>query len=458
MLKLQLGIIAFLVGTKSAVLRKSLLLICIVAVPLSQVWAQASTAVASPPPSNPLPRLTLDDAIRLAKSNAPDFRAALADAGIAHEDRVQARAALLPSLAYTTGAIYTKPNGTASGAFIGANGPREYLSQGTVREALSVASIADYRRALALEALAHARAEIATRGLVLTVTRDFYDVIISLQKYENAQAAADDARKFVDLSTKLENGGEVAHSDVVKAQLQANDRERDVEDSRLAAEQAKLGLAVLIFPTFTADYEVVNDLNEVPPLPDAGHVEGLAAHNNPEIAAANAAMQAAQHDVSAAFAGHLPSLTFDYVYGIDASSYATYTGDVRNLGYQAVVTLNLPIFDWGATRSRMKQAQSHRDVARVQLSAAQREALANLRLLYHEAQTARNQLDLLKQSADLAAESLRLTVLRYQGGEANVLEVVDAQNASLLAQNDHADAAGRYRAAIANLQTLTGNF
>jgi outer membrane protein TolC len=103
------------------VLRKSFLLICIVAILLSRDCAQTSAATASPPPSNPVPRLTLDDAIRLAKSNAPDFRAALAEAGIAREDRVQAQAALLPSLAYMTGAIYTKPNGTDTGAFIGAN-------------------------------------------------------------------------------------------------------------------------------------------------------------------------------------------------------------------------------------------------------------------------------------------------------------------------------------------------
>ena len=439
-------------------LPKSFLPIGVVAILLSRVGAQTNIPADSAPPSGPVPRLTLDDAIRLAKSNAPDFRAVVAEAGIAREDRVQAQAALLPSLAYMTGAIYTKPNRTDTGAFIGANGPREYLSQGTVHETLSVASVADYRRARALEALARARAEIATRGLVSTVTRDFYGVIISQQKYENARAAVEDAQKFVDLSRKLESGGEVAHSDVVKAQLQANDRERDVEDVRLAAEQAKLGLAVLIFPTFTVDYELVNNFAEKPSLPELAHIQELAAHNNPEIAAANAAMQAAQHEVSAAFAGHLPSLSFDYFYGIDASHYATYTGDVHNLGYQAVATLNLPIFDWGATRSKVKQAQLRRDVARVQLSAAQRTALANLQLFYREAQTARTQIDLLKQSADLAAESLRLTVLRYQGGEATVLEVVDAQNASLLAQNNYADAAGRYREAIANLQTLTGNF
>jgi outer membrane protein len=283
-------------------------------------------------------------------------------------------------------------------------------------------------------------------------------VIVAQQKFENAQAALAEAQKFVKLSQQLENGGEVAHADVVKAQLQANDRERDLQDLELAAEQAKLGLAVLIFPNFNSDYQVVNDLAQIPALPELTHVQDLAAHNNPEIAAANAMMQASQHEVSAAIAGHLPSITFDYFYGIDANRYATYTDGIPNLGYQAVATLNLPIFDWGATQSKVKQAQLQRDVARVQLSSAQRTALANLRLFYNEAQTARKQIDLLQRSADLAAEGLRLTALRYQAGEATALEVVDAQNASLLAQNNYADAAVRYRVAIANLQSLTGNF
>ena len=43
----------------------------------------------------------------------------------------------------------------------------------------------------------------------------------------------------------------------------------------------------------------------------------IAQTNFATIAAANAAMQAAQHEVSAAFAGHLPSVSFDYFYGIN---------------------------------------------------------------------------------------------------------------------------------------------
>jgi outer membrane protein TolC len=106
----------------------------------------------------------------------------------------------------------------------------------------------------------------------------------------------------------------------------------------------------------------------------------------------------------------------------------------------------------------VKQAELQQRQAKVELSAAQRQAVADLQSFYAEAQTARGQLDLLKSSVDLAVESMRLTTLRYQAGEATALEVVDAQNTLAQARSNYSDGQARYHVAIANLQTLTGSF
>ena len=423
--------------------------------------------IVAPPPAprnaQPVPgagplTITLQDAIRLAQVNASQFRSAVTDAGIAHEDKVQARAALLPNASYQTGALFTQSNGTPSGVFIANNAPNEYISQGNVHQVLSGQMVADFQRTRALEAVAKAKLEIARRGLVSTVVKSYYGVIAARDKRQNAEAAADEAQRFLKLSRQLEQGGEVAHSDVIKAQLQANDQTVAAQNARLEEESAKLGLAVLIFPIFTSNFEVVNDLDQAAALPELARAEELAARNNPEIAAAQQAMNAAHHEVTAAFAGHLPSLTMDYWYGIDAERYAVHTGPINNLGYAFAATVNLPLFNWGAVQSKVKQAKLQRDLAQVQLTEAQRTALANLQIFYHAAETARSQMELLKQSMDLAAESLRLTTLRYQGGEATALEVVDAQNALVQARNNYDDGAVRYRTAVAQLQTLTGSF
>ena len=431
-------------------------------------WAQTNAPVTPQPPvvmttgtgptrTSPV-KVSLQDAIRLAQTNASQFREAVTNAGIAREDKVQARAALLPNVSYQTGAIVTQANGTPSGVFIANNAPKEYINWGNVHQVLSGEGIAEFQRTRALEAAARAKLEIARRGLVATVVQAYYGMIVARDKLQNAQAAATEAQRFLKLSQQLEQGGEVAHSDVLKAQLQANNAEATVGNARLADEAAKLGLGVLIFPNYTENFEVVNDLDQAPVLPEFQRAQELAGRNNPQIAAAMGSMKASQHGVMSALAGHLPSLTFDYWYGIDAERYAVRSGPMNNLGYSFAATLNLPVFDWGAVQSKVKQAQLQRDLARVQLNEAQRTAVANLQIFYHEAETARGQLDLLKQSRVLAAESLRLTTLRYQGGEATALEVVDAQNALVLARNNYDDGAARYRVAIAQLQTLTGNF
>ena len=175
--------------------------------------------------------------------------------------------------------------------------------------------------------------------------------------------------------------------------------------------------------------------------------------------AALAALRQSDQEVKVAWTAMLPSVGLDYFYGVDANQLATRSPQgFRNLGYAATATLELPIWNWGAGASKVRQADLRRDQARVELSFAQRQLLANLRSFYDEVRIARLQLESLSQSAELAADSLRLTTLRYQAGEATVLEVVDAQNTFTQARNAYDDGQVRFQVALANLQTLTGSF
>ena len=87
---------------------------------------------------------------------------------------------------------------------------------------------------------------------------------------------------------------------------------------------------------------------------------------------------------------------------------------------------------------------------------AQRTLQSNVASAHAEAEGAQVQLDSLRSSVELAVESLRLTVLRYQSGEVSVLEVVDAQTTLIQARNAYDDGLVRYRVALAALQTITG--
>jgi outer membrane protein TolC len=429
----------------------------------------AESAGATPAGGAPM-TITLQDALQRARLNDPQYRSAITDLGLAREDRVQARAGMLPNLNYNNSFLYTQgtaalPPGCATSTggcptsrFIANNGVHEYISQADVHQALSLAILADYRRSSAAVAQARAKAEIATRGLVVTVTQAYYGLVVAQRKYSTAQRAAAEAARFLDISQKLENGGEVARADVVKARIQSQHQQRDLQEAGLDMERSRLDLAVLLFPDFNQDFTVVDDLQTPEPLPSFAEVETAGKKNNPDLRAALAAFEVANHEVTAAWGGLLPALSVDYLYGIDSNQFALRSDGVRNIGYSAVATLQIPIFSWGSDRSKLKQAELRRDQARVELTFAQRQLLSHLREFYGEAETARTEMESLASSAELAADSMRLTTLRYQAGESTVLEVVDAQNTLTLARNANDDGQARFRVAVANLQTLTGNF
>jgi len=429
-----------------------------------QSFAQVATADQNQ--SAPL-TITLQDALQRARQYDPQYRSVITDLGVAREDRVQARAGLLPGVNYNTSFIYTEGTGQPASCgnspagcpkFIANNGVHEYISQANAHEALSLTNLADYRRSSALLAQARAKAEVATRGLVVSVTQAYYGLVVAQRKYANIQRAAAEAARFLDISQKLEAGGEVAHADVLKAHIQSQQQQRDLQEAQIAMERNRLDLAVLLFPDFNQNFTVVDDLQTPEPLPTFAEAETAGKKNNPDLRAALAAYQASSHEVTAAWGGLLPSLSLDYFYGIDSNRFAIRTNGVRNLGYSTVATLQIPIFSWGSDRSKLKQAELRRDQAHVELNFAQKQLLSHLREFYSEAETARSEMESLASSAEMAAESMRLTTMRYQAGESTVLEVVDAQNTLTQARNAYDDGQSRYKVAVANLQTLTGNF
>jgi outer membrane protein TolC len=188
-------------------------------------------------------------------------------------------------------------------------------------------------------------------------------------------------------------------------------------------------------------------------------LQALAKETSPDLRAAQETLRQEEYGVAIARSAYLPNFTFDYFFGIDANQFAAHDPDGRNrLGSAAQATLNIPVFNWWATRSRIRQADLKRQQAQLDIVLTQRELNSSVRTSYLEAQSALAQLDSLKRSVDFAAESLRLTNLRYRAGEVSVLEVVDAQTTLVQARNAYDDGLSRYRVALGNLQTLTGNY
>ena len=419
--------------------------------------------------TGPPATITLADALQRAQKNNAEFLSALSDQRVAQEDRLQARNARLPQIGFRSEYLGTQGNGkTPNGRYVTQDGVHVYREWATVHQDLTANVLigTDYKRSQAAEAIATAKAEIARRGLTVTVTKSFYALVVAQRKYATAQEALTQARRFLQLTEDTERVGQAAHSDVIKAQIQAQQQEAAFTEANLGMEDARLDLSVLIFPSLDENFTAVDDLNTPRPLPTLGEVQEMAGRMNPDIRVATETLRQTNLDVRNAKNAFLPAISLDPVWGLEAncvSTHCVYTaipeaGATPTLGYFITASLTVPLWDWGTLRSKLRQADFKQEQAQISLSQTQRRILAELYAAYNEALVAREEVDKLRQTADLAGESLRLVTLRYQGGSSTSLEVVDAQTTLITARNAYDDAQVRYRNALANLQTFTGNF
>jgi outer membrane protein TolC len=451
------------------------------------MWPSQATAQANPPSpmgepqvqlaqppgpgqSAPPITLTLKDALERASKNDATFLGAVSDAKNAHEDRVQAKAALLPSVNGSIQYLGNQGNGgkISDGRFVTNDGIHIYRAWGIMHQDLSPGTFmaTGLHRAAAAEALANAKAEIARRGLAVTVTKDFYALVVSQRKYATAQQGLDQAKHFLEITQAAERAGQAPHSDAVKAEIQYRLLLQVFDEARLTMEEARLTLAVLLFPTLNENFTVVDDLDSAQALPPIAEVQTMAQKENPDLRVAMETLRESDLDVTAAKTAFLPSLVVETEYGIEANCFALRcarasfpdVGVVPNLGYFLTAAMTIPVWDWGTLRSKLHQAKYKQEQARVVLSQAQRQLISNLYAAYDEATIARSAVEGARRTSELAAESLRLINLRYQGGASTAFEVVDAQNTLTTARNAYDDAQVRYRAALASLQTFTGSF
>ncbi len=422
-------------------------------------------AVATPAQAPP-EALSVEQVVARAQANEPAFAAAVAEFRALSLERTSARAALLPTATYHNQFIYTQPNGvpasrigqvtgSAAPIFIANNAVHEYASQGVFTENLGMAQFAAIKVADANAARAAAELEVTSRGLASTAVTFFYTIAAASAKLTVAKQAEIEARHFLDITLQRETAREVAHADVLKAELQTQQRERDVANAEAAVKSARIELGALLYTDPTTAYTLQTE--DIPALPSRTSVETLAHTNNPTLRSALAGVQISQAETTGAKAALLPDLTVTAAYGIDATNFGVNGPDgIRNLGYSVGATLDIPVWDWLTTERRIKAAHMRSTAAQSVLTAAQRRLLAQLAQFYMEAEVASVQLASLQRSVATANEALHLVTLRYVDGESTVLEVVDAQTTLTGTQNAQVEGQMRYRLALANLQTLTG--
>ena len=421
-----------------------------------------SSQAQTPSPS-PGSAISLDEALRLANSQASTFQTALLNERVAAEDLRQAQAAFLPKVSAPLSYIYTSPAlglppGEPRGpSFVTSDGIGVYDGLVNVSGDFDIAGRlrATLAKNRALLAAAHAGAEVARRELAQAVTEAYYGLALAGAQLRAAEQNLAAAEEFEHITSLLLTGGEVAAVDLTRAELQTLARRDELEKARGNEAVAAGSLRVFVGYDFSRSI-ATSDLALA--LPIASEVQQFKAEDvsrRPEFMQLEQQLRAAKQEIKIARADRLPSLGYSINGGFDTDSMKA-PRLKEHTGVSAAISLSIPIFDWGASRSRQRQAQLRVDIAENERTLALRGFTQQFYAARALVDNAARRINLAREGVTKAQDNLAASIARYRAGEAPIVEVTDAQTTLVEQRGALYQAIFDYQTGLARLRQATG--
>ncbi len=193
--------------------------------------------------------------------------------------------------------------------------------------------------------------------------------------------------------------------------------------------QNQNALVLLLGQGLPADLPPAAGLPSLPAVPTGVPSEVLL--QRPDIRAAEQQLIAANANIGAARAAFFPRISLTGSAGFASNELGSL---FENTAWSFTGQLLQPLFDAGRNRANLAAAQAGRDIAVAQYEGAIQAAFREVADALAGRATLGEQLAAQQAQADAETRRLKLAELLYEGGVANALERLDAERASLAAQ------------------------
>jgi outer membrane protein TolC len=431
-------------------------------IPAATPSTSPAVSLGSQNPQNANP-LTLDEALRLANAQASTFQQAGLNEQIGAEDVKQAQAAFLPKVSAPLSYLYTSPAlGQPPGtprvpSYIANNAVSEYQAYVNVAGDFDIAGklSATLAKNRALLAAAHAGTEVAKRALAQAVLETYYGLALAIAQRTAAEGNLAAAEEFEHITSLLLSGGEIAPVDLTRAHLQTIARRDELERARANEDVAAGSLRVLVGFDFTRPISTTDLALVLPNDDEFQQFNPGDIPRRPEFAQLEAQLRAATQDIKIARADRLPALSYSVNGGFDTDSLKG-PRIKEHSGVSAAVSLTIPIFDWGATRSRERQARLRVQLAENERTVALRGFTQQFYAARSQAASAAERVRLAREGVLQAQDNLAASIARYRAGEAQIIEVTDAQTMLVTQRTALYQALCDYQTALGRLRQATG--
>jgi cobalt-zinc-cadmium efflux system outer membrane protein len=393
--------------------------------------------VAAPRSSGAAERaITVEEAVQLARDNAPALALARAD-----EERAQA--------ATLTARQYGNPSLSALGGYL--DGRRPGVEEGGVvqvafQQPLESPWVRGARRREAGAALASARAgtDAVEAEVVARVKSAFSDV---LRAQDLRGLAGEQLELLSRVRAAIERTvavGEGPGLDLARAETEVLNARRDVAQTRVAVTEARLELAAAVGEVGGGGLAAQGGLPGFE-LPQREELRGSLLERNPRIAEARREVERAQGRLD--LERHKRFDGFDVVAGWD-----------REPDNQIfAVGLRVPLPVWNLRRGQIGEATARVKRARAQLAARELALGRQLDALYNRYEVSREQVQIIEEGLLAEADrALRGAEVAYRSGERGILEYLDAQRTLRDIRLDLVRARGEMQRAGIEIERLAG--
>ena len=294
-------------------------------------------------------------------------------------------------------------------------------------------------------------------SLTAELARAYFELRGAQEQLSVAQRNAENQRRTLLVTRQRLDAGRGTAFDTERAQAQLSFTLASIPglESRVRQAQYQIGVLVGRPPA-----SVAAELDEIVPLPAFPATVTVASPDSvvrrrPDVAAAERQVAVERALVGAAKADYLPRLTLGGSAGYTASSFDA-LGDQGTFRYAVGPIISWPALNLGRVKARVDISRARESEAQAQYTQTVLRALQEVESSLVRYRTSRARVERIQDAASASERAAELARLRFSGGVADFLQVLDAERTQLEAQDQLAQSRTEAATAYAALYKALG--
>jgi outer membrane protein, multidrug efflux system len=284
--------------------------------------------------------------------------------------------------------------------------------------------------------------------LTAELARAYFDLRGSQEQLTVARRNAENQRRSLEVTRQRLDAGRGTAFDTERAQAQLSLTLASIPvlEARVGDAQYQIGVLLGRSPTAVAkELETFAGIPALPATVQVAHPDSLV-RIRPDVAAAERQLAVERALVGAAKADYLPIITIGGTAGYTGADFGA-LGDAGTWRYAVGPIVTWPFLNLGRVKARVDQTRAREAEAQAFYTQTVLRAVQEVEAGLLRYRTARAQVERIQEAASASGRAADLARLRFSGGVADFLQVLDAERTQLEAEIELAQ--GRTEAATA---------